>query len=209
MRRDHLARIVTLSCVFAAGAIAWQPSHADHPRHSVSGFAIGAKGPSTSPKSRGTGQDLRDKMREQAPVALKGALVVIAATLLVMTLILVPIGWMRRVVQREDERSGGFALPSSKKYYVKMGSLGVPSEYEWSPPNLVVGGNRFAMHRAQKVDKLTWQIDNGTPIEFVLKEEVDEARARREAEFKAQQEAERASREFHAEDDPEQEQPDT
>lgn len=158
------------------------------------------KGPDTSPKSRGAGEDLRDKLIKIAPTVMKGAAIMLILTLIIMTLILVPVGWMRRVVARQAEKSGGLALPSSRKHYVKMGSLGVPSEYEWRPPNLVVGGNIFGMQLAQRVDKNKWRLEDGMDIEFVSKEEVDEARARHEQEFRAQQEAGRAMRQFNPED---------
>jgi len=194
--RKHVDRI--LMAVAFAVASAWLPPPA--PAMGVPDVvAIGcrrARAPDTSPKRRGSGEDLRDKLINIAPTVMKGAAIMLILTLIVMTLILVPIGWMRRVVARQAERSGGLALPSSRKHYVKMGSLGVPSEYEWRPPNLVVGGNSFRMQLAQRADKNKWRLEDGMVIEFVSKEEVEKARSRHEQEFQAQQEADRAMRQF-------------
>lgn len=167
------------------------------------GWHLDARGPSTHSSRRGTGDDTRDVVERNAPTVLKGAAIVLVGTLLIMTLVLVPFGWMRRIVARTAEKSGRTALPSSRKYLVKLGSLGVPSEYEWRPPNLFIGGNRFSMHLAKRVQGpgYTWELQNGTRIEFVPKAEVEAQRARHLEEFRAQHEAARSWREFGSDED--------
>jgi hypothetical protein len=147
---------------------------------------------------------VREVVERNAPTVLKGMGIVLVGTLLVMTLVLVPFGWMRRIVAKSAEKSGGSALPSSRKYYVKVGSLGVPSEYEWCPPDLFIGGNRFSMHLAKKVkgSGYAWELQNGTRIEFVPRIEIDAQRARHLEEFRARHEAAGSWREFRSDEEP-------
>lgn len=177
-------------------------SHA-HGARTPAGWHLDVGASCPRPVRRRADDDVRDVVERNAPTVLKGMGIVLVGTLLIMTLVLVPFGWMRRIVARTAEKSGRTALPSPRKYLVKLGSLGVPSEYEWRPPNLFIGGNRFSMHLAKRVQGpgYTWELQNGTRIEFVPKAEVEAQRARHLEEFRAQHEAARSWREFGSDED--------
>lgn len=164
------------------------------------GWRMEARPPSGAPVKRGEGEDLRDTIARNAPTVIKGAIVVVVVTLAVMTLILVPLGWARRFVARQEAKSGGLSFPSPKKYYVKVGVLGVPSEYEWDLPDLVVGGNRFDMRLSKRAKgaEPAWDLQSGARVEFVLKEEVEMARARHAAEEAERRAATQAWRKFES-----------
>lgn len=163
-------------------------------------WRLEARPATVAPVKKGEGEDLRDVIVRSAPTVMKGAVIVLVATLAIMTLILVPFGWARHFVARQAAKSGGSALPSPKKHYVKIGALGIPSEFEWDLPHLIVGGNRFDMTLSTKAKDIrrAWDLQNGTRIEFVSKDEVDAARARHEAEEAERRATTQAWRKFES-----------
>lgn len=184
--------LVAVAMLACPGAMA--PSEAASP------WRLGAQRPTVAPVKKGEGKDLREVVKENAPTAMRGAVVVVVVTLAIMTIILVPFGWARRFVARQAAKSGASGLPSPREHYVKIGALGVPSEFEWDLPHLVVGGNRFDMTLSSKAKgaQRAWDLQNGTRIEFVTKQEVEEARARHEAEEAERREAAQAWRKFES-----------
>lgn len=190
-------RGIALSLI--AGALVLYPGTGSSAGATVP-WRLEARRPSAAPVHKGEGEDLRETIVKSAPTVIKGAAVVIFVTLAIMTFILVPFGWARRFFAGQAARSGNSMLPSPKKYYVKIGVLGVPSEFEWDLPHLVVGGNRFDMTLSTKAKDVrrAWDLQGGTRVEFISKDEVEAERARHLAEVEAKREAALAARKFES-----------